>query len=125
MNSYSSIKTDIRKLAEETTSSKKTLEGGFGRASEEYWLGIMDIDKSGPNYLTKFMAALAILKLSNDANLRENYSLKETAFYLLGKLSESDIKELSSACIKSILSDAKDVYEFNWYVIHSNFHNET
>ena len=125
MYSYSSIKADIKKLAEETTSSKNSLESGFGRASEEYWLGVMDIDKSGPNYLTKFMAALAILKLSNDANLGQNYSLKETAFYLLGKLSESDINVLSSSCIKNILSDAKDVYEFNWYVIHSNFYNET
>ena len=125
MKSYNDIKRDIKRIAAETTSNGNSIESGFGHASEEYWLGPMEINNFGPSYLVKFMASVAILKLRNDANLEQDNSLKEIAFYLTGKLSKTDIKKLSPTCIKNILSDAKDVYEFNWYIIHETLLNET
>ena len=125
MTSYNDIKAEIKKIVDETTSIGGSIEGGFGRASEEYWLGAGDVNNFGPNYLMKFMAAVAILKLSNEAKIEQDHSLKESTLYLTGRLSKTNIKELSPTCIKSILSDAKDIYEFNWYILHETLLNET
>ncbi|PMN66215.1 hypothetical protein [Enterovibrio norvegicus] len=119
MESYSEIKKDVKSLVEETVNMGNTIHGGLGRACDDYWLDSMHVDDHGPCFVTKFMASMAILKLYVDSELEINQELKEIAFYLLARLSENDKKSISDSCIKEILRDSKDIYEFNWYVVHN------
>lgn len=119
METYSEIKEDVKALVDETVSMGNQVQGGLGRACDEYWLDSMHVDEHGPDFVTKFMASMAILKMYVDDGLDLNYGLKEIAFYLLAKLSESDRRSISDSCIKEILRDSKDIYEFNWYVVHN------
>jgi hypothetical protein len=119
METYSEIKEDVKFLVEETVNMGNQIQGGLGRACVEYWLDSIHVEAHGPNFVTKFMASMAILKMYVDGGLELDYSLKEIAFYLLAKLSESDKKSMSDNCIKEILRDSKDIYEFNWYVVHN------
>ncbi len=119
METYSEIKEDVKALVDETVSMGNQVQGGLGRACDEYWLDSMHVDEQGPDFATKFLASIAILKMYVDNGLDLNHGLKEIAFYLLAKLSESDRRSISDSCIKEILRDSKDIYEFNWYVIHN------
>lgn len=118
MKSYLEIKEDVKSLVDGTVNMGNQILGGLGRASEEYWLDPLHVNSHGPCFLTKFMARMAILKMRADNELDPDYELREIAFYLVAKLSQSDIENMSDNCIKDILWDSKDIYEFNWYVIH-------
>jgi hypothetical protein len=119
MESYLVIKDDVKSLVEETVNMGNKIQGGLGRACNEYWLDSMHVDDHGPCFPTKFMASMAILKMYLDSDLEINQELKEVAFYLLAKLSENEKESFSDRCIKEILRDSKDIYEFNWYVVHN------
>ena len=121
MESYLEIKRDVKSLVEETVSMGNHIQGGLGRACDEYWLDSLHLNQHGPSFLTKFMAIMSILKMYVDNGLDHNHELKETAMYLVAKLTERDIKNINDKCIKEILRDSKDIYEFNWYIIHSCF----
>lgn len=119
MESYSEIKEDVKSLVEETVKMGNKVEGGLGRACEDYWLDSMHVHDHGPCFVTKFIASMAILKMYVDNDIEINQELKEIAFYLLAKLSENDKESISDSCIKEILRDSKEIFEFNWYVVHN------
>ncbi|MCL2914016.1 hypothetical protein L2725_09470 [Shewanella corallii] len=119
MESYLEIKEDVKSIVEETVNMGSKIQGGLGRACDEYWLDSMHVDDRGPCFATKFMASIAILKMYLNNGLEINQELKEIAFYLLAKLSENDKESISDSCIKEILRDSKDIYEFNWYIVHN------
>ena len=124
MESYSEIKKDVSILVEETVNMGNSVLGGLGRACDEYWLDPIHLNKHGPCFLAKFMANIAILKMHVDKDLDHQHDLKETAMYLVAKLTEHDINSMSDNCISEILRDSKDIYEFNWYIIHYCLSND-
>jgi len=118
METYLEIKEDVKLLVEETLNIGNHLQDGLGRVCTEYWLDSIHINDHGPNFSTKFMAIMAILKIRIDYGLDHDHNLKETAMYLVGKLTKEDIKNISDNCVKEILQDSKDIYQVNWYIIH-------
>ncbi|CCN71981.1 hypothetical protein [Vibrio nigripulchritudo] len=125
MVSYLEIREEIELLVSETVGMGCEFRGGLARACNEYWLDSLHLDGHGPSYQTKFLAALAILKMSLDNGITYENDLKEKAMYLVAKLNENDIERLDDSCIKLILSDSKDIFVANWYVIHSIFNRKS
>ena len=121
MNSFQIVKKQVESIASETVSMGNSIAGSYERAADEFWLEPLSINSFGPSYLVKFQAALAILKFCKNSNLSENHELKEIAMYLLGKLSDEEINGLEESAAKELISDSMEIFENNWYIIHSIF----
>lgn len=117
---FDELRNDLIELINETIESGSSIEGGFSRAINEFWLHPNELDRNSEDgYLLRFLLLVSILSYRKELKLGINKILAESSLKLSKLITKQELllipdndKILITSLLKAQLS-SNEMLEFN------------